>query len=147
MALDTLYKEIVLAHYKNPHNFGHIPEEWTHVEGENPSCGDQFRIGMALEGGVISDIRFEGRGCAVSMSACSLLTEHVKGKTLAEAGRLIEDYLSAMKGEGALTGELAAFSGVCRFPARVVCATLCWEALLRSINARMKEESECVDNG
>jgi len=135
MALDTLYKEVVLAHYKNPHNYGKIPAEWGTVEEENPSCGDQFKIGVNIEGDILTEIRFEGRGCAVSMAACSLLTEYVKGKTIQEAIDLIEQYLVAMKGKGKLTGELAAFSGVCRFPARVLCATLCWKALLKSIQS------------
>ena len=100
MALDTLYKQVVLSHYKNPHNYGGIPDDWACVEEENPSCGDQFKVGVNIENSMITEIRFEGRGCAVSTAACSLLTEYLKGKTTQEAKKLIEQYLDAMKGKG-----------------------------------------------
>ena len=128
MAFEDLYQEIILDHYKHPRNhadLSHLSDDHAH---ENPSCGDSLKLEVKLEDGRISSIAFDGQGCAISMSSASMMTERVKGKTLAEAAGDIESFLSFMRGEKELDleadGEMAALAGVVKFPLRVKCATL-----------------------
>jgi nitrogen fixation NifU-like protein len=109
--MDSLYKEIVLDHYKNPHNFGTLdPADYT-AEDSNPLCGDQIRIDLNVEDGVVTDIKFQGRGCAVSMASASILTDMVMGQPLEEVRALTKD-------------DLLEEIGIPVTPARLKCATL-----------------------
>jgi nitrogen fixation NifU-like protein len=90
---DDLYREIVLDHYKSPRNHGHLEHPDAEAEGQNPLCGDEVQIELAFDGDTISDVRFAGRGCAISQAATSMLTEMVKGKTVAQAAALEKDDL------------------------------------------------------
>jgi nitrogen fixation NifU-like protein len=109
--MDSLYKEIVLDHYKNPHNFGTLdPADYT-AEDSNPLCGDQIRIDLNVEDGVVTDIKFQGRGCAVSMASASILTDMVLGQPLEEVRALTKD-------------DLLEEIGIPVTPARLKCATL-----------------------
>jgi nitrogen fixation NifU-like protein len=90
---DELYREVILDHYKNPRNFGTLEECDAHAEGQNPLCGDEIAIDVAFDGDTISDVRFSGRGCAISQAATSMLTEMVKGKSAAAAAALTKDDL------------------------------------------------------
>ena len=90
---DELYREVILDHYKNPRNFGTLEECDAHAEGQNPLCGDEIAIDVAFDGDTISDVRFSGRGCAISQAATSMLTEMVKGESAAAAAALTKDDL------------------------------------------------------
>lgn len=130
--LDDLYKEILLNHYKNPHNYGNLEAANLRVKGSNPSCGDQIELVLQTDGSSIQDIRFRGQGCAISQASASLMTDLIKGKSWAEAEKLIRQF-KAMIVDGAAPspelGDLAALSGIHKLPARVKCATLAWNAL------------------
>lgn len=133
MALDALYQEIILDHFKNPRNFGKLDGPATSTHHENPSCGDQLDLQVAIDDQQrIGQIKFYGRGCAISQSSASMMTELVKGKTVVEARDAIASFMHMLTGEGEAKvelGDLEALSGVKQFPVRVKCATLAWKAL------------------
>ena len=135
MAFDDLYQEIILDHYRNPHNFGEIQRSCTIVEEDNPTCGDQIKLSLWVdENKTIQDIKFSGQGCAISIASASIMTETVRGKTTGEAKEIADTIITTMRGEGDPDvldeyGDLIALKGVIQFPARVKCATLAWHAL------------------
>ncbi len=139
MAFDDLYQEIILDHYRNPHNFGEIQRSCTIVEEDNPTCGDQIKLSIWLdEQDTIREIKFSGQGCAISIASASIMTETVKGKTAKEAQEIANTIISTMRGEGNPDvleeyGDLIALKGVIQFPARVKCATLAWHALQEAL--------------
>ncbi len=109
--MDSLYKEIVLDHFKNPHNFGELdPADYT-AEDSNPLCGDQIRMDLRVEDGTVTDVKFSGRGCAVSIASASILTDLVLGRPLAEVRQISKE-------------ELLDEIGIPVSPARMKCATL-----------------------
>lgn len=109
--MDSLYKEIVLDHYKDPHNFGTLePADYT-AEDSNPLCGDQIRMDLRVEDGTVTDVKFSGRGCAVSIASASILTDMILGQPLAEVRRISKE-------------ELLEEIGIPVSPARMKCATL-----------------------
>jgi nitrogen fixation NifU-like protein len=93
MAFDDLYREVILDHYKNPRGQGALANADAEAEGQNPLCGDEVAISVALDGETIEDVRFRGRGCAISQAATSMLMELVKGKTIAEVAEMPKDEL------------------------------------------------------
>lgn len=133
MDLKDLYRDVIVDHNRSPRNFGRLDPADAHAEGVNPLCGDQLDLYVSLDGERLRELKFEGKGCAISVASASLMTEVLKGRTRAEAQRWFE----AM--HGLLTradyqppfdlGKLAALSGVREFPARVKCASLCWHTL------------------
>ena len=133
--LRELYQEVILDHNKRPRNFRKLAGANRTAEGYNPLCGDQFTVDLRLEGEVIRDIGFVGSGCAISKASASLMTDSVKGKTMAEAEHLFDKVHSMLteehKAEANLDelGKLAVLSGVWEFPARVKCASLAWHTL------------------
>ena len=133
--LRGLYQEVILDHSKRPHNYRVMESADRQADGYNPLCGDRVRIYVKLEGERISDISFQGSGCAISTASASILTETLKGKTSAEADALFETFHDLVTGKGGANGEslelgkLAVFSGVSEFPVRVKCATLAWHTL------------------
>ncbi len=145
-ALRELYQEVILDHNKNPRNFRKMDGATRKVEGYNPLCGDHYTIFVKMDGDVITDVSFEGTGCAISKSSASVMTSVVKGKTKAEAEKMFEAFHKLVTGE--LNGEahldalgkLAAFAGVSEFPARVKCASLPWHTL----HAAMQEQTQVV---
>jgi nitrogen fixation NifU-like protein len=141
MGFDELYQEIILEHSRRPHGaarLDHIPQEQVH---ENPVCGDSIKLEVQMNGdGRLKEIRHESRGCAISTASASIMTEQLAGLSLSEARERAATFIAAMRGElpsGALErlGELAAFTGVMRYPLRVKCATLAWHALLAALPA------------
>ncbi|MBI2985680.1 MAG: SUF system NifU family Fe-S cluster assembly protein [Deltaproteobacteria bacterium] len=130
--LSDLYQEVILDHNKSPRNFHKLEGATRTAEGYNPLCGDKVTVYIKLEGGVIKEISFEGSGCAISKASASMMTDSLKGKTLAEAEGLFEAVHKMLKGEMDSDadllgiGKLAVLSGVCNFPARVKCASLSW---------------------
>ena len=149
MDFDDLYQEIILDHYRHPRNFGEGEPNCISIEHENPVCGDQIKLMLHVnKQGIVDDIVFNGRGCAISMASASMMTEQVKGKPVEEVKQIIADILNAMRGEDNADlldqyGDLTALKGVMKFPVRVKCATLSWHALedlLEQINSRPKQE-------
>jgi len=159
--LEDLYREIILDHYRSPRNRGELPVPPAHrVEGFNPLCGDEVVVYVELDDGTLSDIRISGQGCSISQSSASLMSAAVKGKTVAEVRGLIRTFKAMMsihearlgdvESEGVGSngssseesavadpeslGELAALQGVVKFPVRIKCATLSWNALAQSLD-------------
>ena len=133
-ALRDLYQDTILEHNKRPRNFREIAGASAKQEGFNPLCGDRLTLFLKVKGDRIEDAAFQGHGCAISTSSASLMTEAVKGKSVAEADRLFEGFRRLVtrtppEPTKAEVGKLLAFSGVGEFPARVKCATLCWHTL------------------
>ena len=111
MAFEDLYREVILDHYKNPRGQGALANADAEAEGQNPLCGDEVAIAVALDGETIEDIRFRGRGCAISQAATSMLTELVKGRTITEVAEMPKD-------------ELLEEVGIPLTPVRLKCALL-----------------------
>jgi nitrogen fixation protein NifU and related proteins len=133
MDLRDLYRDVILDHNRRPRNFGHLEGADASAEGHNPLCGDRLTIQLKLSGDRIEDIRFEGKGCAISTASASLMSEAVKGKDRASIERLFQSIHALLTQSQATAGpelgKLAALSGVREFPARVKCASLCWHTL------------------
>lgn len=132
MALDELYREVILDHYTHPRNKGTMDDPDIKVEGANPLCGDELSIYVKLAGGKISEVKFLGRGCSISQASASMMTAQIKGKTLEEAKELVDRFKAMMHGEPVgeeELGDLMALQGVRKFPVRIKCATLSWVAL------------------
>ena len=133
MDLKELYRDVILDHNKHPRNFGRLEPADAHADGHNPLCGDRLSVYVKLNGDRIEDLRFEGKGCAISTASASLMTEAVKGKDKAAAGQLFEKIHALLTQQDAAAtpelGKLAALSGVREFPSRVKCASLCWHTL------------------
>jgi nitrogen fixation NifU-like protein len=132
--LDELYQEVILDHNKSPRNFRTLESANRKAEGYNPLCGDQVTVYLKLEGGVIKDISFQGSGCAISKASASMMTSELKGKTEAQAHELFANVHKMLTGEAGhdgteKIGKLAILSGVCKFPARVKCASLAWHTV------------------
>jgi nitrogen fixation NifU-like protein len=133
MDLAELYRDVIVDHNRRPRNRGPLPTASHRAEGNNPLCGDQLRVYVDVEHDVIRDLRFEGTGCAISTASASLMSEAVKGQNRAEVAALF-DAVHRMLTDGdhaadVELGKLAALGGVCAFPARVKCASLCWHTL------------------
>jgi nitrogen fixation NifU-like protein len=139
MELNDLYRDVILDHNRQPRNFGPLEPADASVEGFNPMCGDRLTLRLRMSDGTISDIRFEGQGCAISTASASLMTEAVKGKTREQALRLFDEVHDLLTDDAAAAGEalgkLAALSGVREYPARVKCASLCWHTLASALKA------------
>jgi len=137
--LRELYQEVILDHNKHPRNFKKLDPYSHHAKGHNPLCGDKLELYLNVVDDVIQDISFVGSGCAISTSSASLMTQFLKGKTLAEAYIFFEQFHDLVTGlplsDATLTGlgKLAVFAGVQEFPARVKCASLSWHTLINAL--------------
>ena len=133
MDLKDLYRDVILDHNKQPRNFGKLEAADSCADGHNPLCGDRLTVFLKMSGDRVEDIRFEGKGCAISTASASLMTEAIKGKRKADIGTLFGKVHSLLTQQGAVAdsslGKLAALSGVREYPARVKCASLCWHTL------------------
>ena len=142
--LRALYQEVILDHGRNPRNHRHPDHHTCHALGNNPMCGDRLTVYLTVSrDGVIEDAAFEGRGCAISMASASMMTEVVKGKSLAETRRLFdrfhrmctdEDCPDAPAEDSEALERLQVLSGVREFPVRVKCATLPWHTLNAAVS-------------
>lgn len=142
--LQDLYQEIILDHNKRPRNRRVLDDADHKAEGYNPLCGDHVTVFLNVENDVVKEVTFEGSGCAISTASASLMTESLKGKTLAEAKALFKRFHNLITGdeetqESEGLGKLAVFSGVCRYPARVKCATLAWHTVHAAIENNKDE--------
>lgn len=137
--LRDLYQEVIFDHYKKPRNY-HALASANHVaHGHNRLCGDQLTVYLHVDGNVITDLSFEGSGCAISTASASLMTDALKGKTLDEASRLFESFHHMVVDEAepdAELGKLEVLAGVREFPARVKCATLAWHTMQAALKDR-----------
>lgn len=143
--LRELYQQLILDHYKRPRNFGRLSDANREAKGVNPLCGDQVTVYLRLDGDKVTDVHFDGTGCAISTASASVMTETLKGKTLEEVESLFERFHSLVAGNVGASdvedlGKLAAFSGVRDYPSRVKCATLAWHAA----HAAIREAQEPV---
>jgi nitrogen fixation protein NifU and related proteins len=134
MDLKDLYRDIIVDHNRHPRNFREIVDADRRADGFNPLCGDKLTVFVKFDGDRISDVSFNGSGCAISVASASLLTESIKGKTIPEAESLFTQMHQLLTQDDAdidvtSLGKLGALSGVREFPARVKCASLCWHTL------------------
>jgi nitrogen fixation NifU-like protein len=134
--LQELYQSIILDHNRRPKNYGPLEGATCRAEGRNPLCGDEVVVELAIADDRVADVRFTASGCAVSRAAASIMTQAVKGKSVAEVDRLFSQFHELVTGklkpspeEARGLGEMAAFSGVARFPIRVKCASMPWHTL------------------
>jgi nitrogen fixation NifU-like protein len=147
MDLKDLYRDIIVDHNRHPRNFREIADADRRADGFNPLCGDKLTMFVKLDGDRISDVAFHGSGCAISVASASLLTESVKGKTLAEADTLFSQMHQLLTQDDAgidvtSLGKLGALSGVREFPARVKCASLCWHTLDAALHSQEHVSTE-----
>ena len=132
--LSELYQQVILDHNKKPRNF-RKPDSFNRTaQGHNPLCGDQLTVYVQLEDGIVTDVAFEGSGCAISKAAASMMTQALKGKTTDETEKLFREFHHMVTDDAAgdaaeSLGNLRIFSGVREFPVRVKCATLPWHTL------------------
>ena len=136
MDLRDLYRDVIVDHNRSPRNFRRIEPPVRDAEGFNPLCGDKLHVYMKMDGDVISDLSFEGSGCAISVASASLLTDTVIGLDKDEAIRYFDAVTASLSGQNGQTksggldlGKLRALEGVREYPSRVKCATLAWHAL------------------
>jgi nitrogen fixation protein NifU and related proteins len=145
--LDDLYKEIILDHYRRPRNKGVLPAADAEAEGVNPLCGDEIHIQLAFDGERIERVGFWGRGCSISQSSASLMTEAVKDGSTDDAERLKREF-EAMLVDGAVPaaelGDLEALQGVAKFHVRVKCALLPWKVLGEALAGRDGQARQTV---
>jgi nitrogen fixation NifU-like protein len=137
--LDELYQSVILDHNRAPRNFRRLEGATNHAEGRNPLCGDQFDVWLRLEGDIIAEAAFLGQGCAISKASASMMTQAVKGKTIAEARSLFAQFHEVITGAGGpatLPSKLEVFRGVSAFPIRVKCASLSWHAMKQALEER-----------
>ena len=132
--IQAMYQELILDHYRRPRNKGELEGEHKTIAMKNPLCGDEVYLHLSVEDEKVADISFTGRGCSISQAAASMITQAVKGKTAEEAEALGVRYREMIMGDATAAqdkslGQLRALSGVSKFPARVKCALLAWNAL------------------
>lgn len=141
MDLGNLYQDVILEHNRNPRNWGELSPPSERADGRNPMCGDEVTVWLKLDGDRISEVSFVGTGCAISKASASMMTQAVKGKTVAEAESTFEQFHAMVTGHHAspgtdpMLGKLKVFAGVARFPARVKCASLSWHAMKEALES------------
>lgn len=141
--LRDLYQEVILEHSRKPRNYGLLPSANHKAEGFNPLCGDHYTVFVNVRDGAISEIAFQGAGCAISKASASMMTQSLKGKSTEEAEvtfTRFHDLVTGHSGDTGQLGKLAVFAGVSEFPLRVKCATLAWHAL----RAALRGEEQAV---
>jgi len=147
MALEDLYREVILDHYRNPRNKGRLDDPEASADGVNPLCGDEISIDLKLEGDRVSAVAIDGQGCSISQASASMMSEAVKGKTLDEIADLAAGFRRMMSLDeadgpgldpdrpGAVLGDIEALQGVRRYPVRIKCAGLGWNTLLEALSS------------
>lgn len=131
MQLDDLYRQVIMDHYQHPRNQGELPDS-LNIDLRNPSCGDEITLKLLIRDGKVQDVRFRGSGCSISMASASMMTEAIKGQPVEEAlqlNLLFRDMITGHDVDTDKLGDLEALQGVSKFPARIKCATLAWQAL------------------
>jgi nitrogen fixation NifU-like protein len=144
--LEDLYREIILDHYRTPRNRGELDPPALSADGHNPLCGDEIRISVAVQDGVVTDVRFSGSGCSISQSSASMMTSAIKGKPVEQVKLIVRRFKQMMTideedseiDESINLGDLEALQGVVKFPVRIKCATLGWNTLLDALATEQK---------
>ena len=143
-----LYQQVILEHNKKPRNFGKLEPHTHHAEGHNPLCGDRLELTLFVKDGVVVDVKFQGQGCAIDVASASLMTTTIKGKTLAEAQHLGDQFRAMVRGELDTAkdpndlGRLSLFQGVKDLPVRVKCAVLPWATLHSALEGQTIASTE-----
>ena len=144
--LSELYQEVILDHNKRPRNFGVLESPTHHAEGYNPLCGDRLDLFVRVDGDTIADVRFKGSGCAISKASASLMTDALKGHSVAEARELFERFHRMVTTPPDRPvedlGKLSVLAGVREFPVRVKCASLAWHTLKAALAREEKATTE-----
>ena len=140
MDLRDLYQDVILDHSKHPRNFGRAEDCNHEARGNNPLCGDRVTVTLLVDGDTIQDVRFDARGCAISVASASMMTELVKGRTIEEANAVFERFHAVVTRKGEIgpdeleaLDKLAALVGVREFPMRIKCATLPWHTMTAAL--------------
>ena len=134
MELDSLYQEVILDHYRNPHHKGLSANKDIQVKHNNPSCGDEVTLNLSMKDGLVQAINWDGVGCSISMASVSVMSDLIIGKSYAEALVILQNFVDLMQSKGQASGDeniledAVAFAGVSKFPARIKCALLGWMA-------------------
>lgn len=135
--LDQLYRQVIMDHYKNPRNKGTLEDGSFTVDMNNPTCGDRIHLNLKVEDGKVTDAKFDGEGCSISMASASMMTQIIIGKDIETAMKLSEVFSNMMQGkdydEDIDLGDIEALQGVAKFPARIKCATLAWKAMEKGV--------------
>jgi nitrogen fixation NifU-like protein len=138
--LDSLYRQVIMDHYKNPRNKGSIENGSMTIDMNNPTCGDRIHLTLEVVDGIVANAKFDGEGCSISMASASMMTQAVKGKDIDTALNLSHIFSNMMIGEeydGDIDlGDIEALQGVSKFPARIKCATLAWKAMEKGLNEK-----------
>lgn len=145
MALEELYREVILDHYRNPRNQGHLEAPDATAQGVNPLCGDEISIELTIEDDIVTGVAVSGQGCSISQSSASMMTEAIKGKSIEEISGVVSKFRQMMSIEdgddagldperpGAVLGDIEALQGVRQYPVRIKCASLSWNTLLEAL--------------
>ncbi|QTN00216.1 SUF system NifU family Fe-S cluster assembly protein [Sediminibacillus dalangtanensis] len=136
--LDTLYRQVIMDHYKNPRNRGTLADDALTIDMNNPTCGDRIQIHLQVNDGIVEDAKFEGEGCSISLSSASMMTQAIKGKKVDDALKMSKIFSDMMLGKEVEEddidlGDIEALQGVSKFPARIKCATLAWKAMEKGV--------------
>ncbi|PPA70102.1 Fe-S cluster assembly sulfur transfer protein SufU [Jeotgalibacillus proteolyticus] len=136
--LDTLYRQVIMDHYKNPRNKGAIEDGNVTIDMNNPTCGDRIHLTLDVKDGVVQQAKFDGDGCSISMASASMMTQVVKGQNVDTALKMSAIFSDMMLGkeydDSIDLGDIEALQGVAKFPARIKCATLAWKAMEKGID-------------
>lgn len=148
MDVESMYQEVILDHYRNPHGRGLRDPYDTEVFHVNPTCGDEITLRVKLgDDGTIADVSYWNQGCSISQASASVLFDEVEGKSVTEAFATLDEFVELMHSKGQaepdedVLGDLVAFTGVAKYPARVKCALLSWMALRDAVEQVQKEET------
>src|SRR5205809_5772891 len=150
--IEELYQEVILDHSRRPRNFGELPNAAVRVHGDNPACGDEIHLAVRFDAdGGLEDIKFTGRGCAISQASASLMTMKLKGKSRAEVTEMLRAFHDLVTNETSEApkslGDLRVMSGVRRFPQRVKCAMLPWRAVEQALEQGVGEATISTEPG
>lgn len=141
--LRDLYQEIILDHNRSPRNRGELPGATCEAHGNNPLCGDRVTVRVRVADGKVEEVRFDARGCAISVASASMMTDALAGRSREDALDAADRFLAGLttpdRGAAEDLGELAALSGVRKFPTRIKCATLAWHAFQAALEGSGKE--------
>ena len=144
--LSDLYQEVILDHNRRPRNFRVLDKATHQAQGHNPLCGDKLELFLMVDGGVITDVGFQGSGCAISRASASLMTDCLKGCPVADACTLFDRFHRMVTTPPAVEvedpGKRAGLAGVREFPVRVKCASLAWHTLKAALNQAQKTSTE-----
>ena len=146
--LSSLYQQLILEHYRNPRNKGELEEKTVEIHMANPVCGDEIRLQLRIEGNRIEDVKFLGSGCSISQASVSMMTIRLKGSSLDQADELAKRFTDMMHGDESAVrekslGDLRALQGVSKFPVRIKCALLGFDALQEAL----KKEAGVAEEG